>query len=107
MQALAGAGYGVILLNPRGGSGYGQEFVASILNNYGDEDYQDLLNGTDYVLENYPKIDPDRVYVAGGSYGDRKSTRLNSSHVSISYAVFCLKKKNPVKTFYFTKRETT
>src|SRR5699024_12593445 len=26
-------------------------------------------------------------------YGDRKSTRLNSSHVSISYAVFCLKKK--------------
>src|SRR5437868_12977250 len=33
--------------------------------------------------------------VAGASVvGDRKSTRLNSSHVSISYAVFCLKKKN-------------
>src|SRR5207249_6991152 len=30
--------------------------------------------------------------------GDRKSTRLNSSHVSISYAVFCLKKKNNKKT---------
>src|SRR5688500_19323266 len=30
---------------------------------------------------------------AGGS-GDRKSTRLNSSHLVISYAVFCLKKKN-------------
>src|SRR5690625_4768801 len=29
-----------------------------------------------------------------GSTGDRKSTRLNSSHVAISYAVFCLKKKN-------------
>src|SRR5436309_6019591 len=28
-----------------------------------------------------------------GSSGDRKSTRLNSSHVKISYAVFCLKKK--------------
>src|SRR5690625_6586507 len=27
--------------------------------------------------------------------GDRKSTRLNSSHVAISYAVFCLKKKRP------------
>src|SRR5690554_7665648 len=27
--------------------------------------------------------------------GDRKSTRLNSSHVRISYAVFCLEKKNP------------
>src|SRR5436305_11234145 len=29
-----------------------------------------------------------------GAVGDRKSTRLNSSHVRISYAVFCLKKKN-------------
>src|SRR5258707_5562516 len=32
-----------------------------------------------------------QVRVAGG--GDRKSTRLNSSHANISYAVFCLKKK--------------
>src|SRR6266513_5306689 len=31
---------------------------------------------------------------------DRKSTRLNSSHVSISYAVFCLKKKKKTKTVY-------
>src|SRR5207249_9282201 len=31
--------------------------------------------------------------------GDRKSTRLNSSHVSISYAVFCLKKKKKTKTY--------
>src|SRR5437868_8075468 len=30
---------------------------------------------------------------------DRKSTRLNSSHVSISYAVFCLKKKNNIKGY--------
>src|SRR5690625_6706055 len=32
--------------------------------------------------------------VFGHLGGDRKSTRLNSSHVAISYAVFCLKKKN-------------
>src|SRR5207248_8924297 len=31
---------------------------------------------------------------------DRKSTRLNSSHRTISYAVFCLKKKNTIKTEY-------
>src|SRR5690625_4654881 len=31
---------------------------------------------------------------AADEKGDRKSTRLNSSHVAISYAVFCLKKKN-------------
>src|SRR5207249_6287155 len=33
---------------------------------------------------------------------DRKSTRLNSSHVSISYAVFCLKKKNRTRYLYQT-----
>src|SRR3712207_8159321 len=31
-----------------------------------------------------------------GALGDRKSTRLNSSHANISYAVFCLKKKTPL-----------
>src|SRR3712207_7130385 len=31
--------------------------------------------------------------VTAGVFGDRKSTRLNSSHANISYAVFCLKKK--------------
>src|SRR3712207_7801016 len=35
---------------------------------------------------------PDRVVLRGGATGDRKSTRLNSSHANISYAVFCLKK---------------
>src|SRR5438309_5321396 len=33
------------------------------------------------------------LVAAGGDHRDRKSTRLNSSHSSISYAVFCLKKK--------------
>src|SRR5690625_6828916 len=37
----------------------------------------------------------------GGAFaGDRKSTRLNSSHVAISYAVFCLKKKNKTNSEY-------
>src|SRR5437868_10761885 len=35
----------------------------------------------------------DKVYMRNSKISDRKSTRLNSSHVSISYAVFCLKKK--------------
>src|SRR5436309_5863241 len=37
--------------------------------------------------------------------GDRKSTRLNSSHVKISYAVFCLKKKNERVTNHVRKRD--
>src|SRR2546427_8717918 len=46
--------------------------------------------------------EPARVFRfadgAPGGVGDRKSTRLNSSHSQISYAVFCLKKKNRSST---------
>src|SRR3712207_8481120 len=38
----------------------------------------------------------------GEDGGDRKSTRLNSSHANISYAVFCLKKKNTIKENTYT-----
>src|SRR5207253_10974926 len=47
------------------------------------------------------KLRNDRTAVARflreARYGERKSTRLNSSHVAISYAVFCLKKKTKTK----------
>src|SRR5437868_10745140 len=43
------------------------------------------------------RVHDPRAYVLAGLRAlDRKSTRLNSSHVSISYAVFCLKKKNAI-----------
>src|SRR5690348_18123877 len=44
---------------------------------------------------------PHRPDLAGQA-GDRKSTRLNSSHPSISYAVFCLKKKKKTSTINIT-----
>src|SRR5258708_25015610 len=46
-----------------------------------------------------------RRHLAPGRKGDRKSTRLNSSHQIISYAVFCLKKKN--ETLYKRNPMTT
>src|SRR5690606_39864808 len=46
------------------------------------------------VYEDVPLFDQERQYVIQQPpVEDRKSTRLNSSHVKISYAVFCLKKK--------------
>src|SRR5436190_7437572 len=48
------------------------------------------LPNTDWVAENHRCV-PQRWFSATQS--DRKSTRLNSSHTVISYAVFCLKKK--------------
>src|SRR5437867_9601750 len=44
-------------------------------------------------LRDHPGVDVG-ARVEQQSHGDRKSTRLNSSHRTISYAVFCLKKKN-------------
>lgn len=69
MQVHAANGYGVILVNPRGGQGYGQTFVKSILGDYGNKDYQDLLLGVDAVVANHPEIDTNTIHVAGGSYG--------------------------------------
>src|SRR5699024_12393376 len=50
------------------------------------------LTAIDTLL--HEEIKDLRAEVRGVEARDRKSTRLNSSHVSISYAVFCLKKKN-------------
>src|SRR3712207_7568915 len=59
------------------------------------------------------EVDVDRLVVALALAGavvtgvddavvrDRKSTRLNSSHANISYAVFCLKKKKNLSIFYY------
>src|SRR2546430_11587141 len=48
----------------------------------------------------------DRVHHQVGIGVDRKSTRLNSSHSQISYAVFCLKKKNTTDSQHSTYRYT-
>src|SRR3712207_7280369 len=54
----------------------------------------------DYLasLERLRELHVDRIFPGHfrALNGDRKSTRLNSSHANISYAVFCLKKKNPL-----------
>src|SRR3989442_13242222 len=46
-------------------------------------------------LGDFPHARPEHAALSAATWGksDRKSTRLNSSHVRISYAVFCLKKK--------------
>src|SRR2546427_8402779 len=58
----------------------------------GDQAFERGLAGKEYRA--HPTA-PELLQhlVAGGDRGDRKSTRLNSSHSQISYAVFCLKKK--------------
>jgi dipeptidyl aminopeptidase/acylaminoacyl peptidase len=68
MQLYAAAGYLVFYPNPRGSTGYGEEFANLLFHNYPGEDYQDVMDGVDYLLkENL--VDEDQLYVTGGSAG--------------------------------------
>ena len=68
MQLYAAAGYVVLYLNPRGSTGYGQEFANLIHHNYPDKDYDDLMSGVDSLIgRGY--IDTQRLFVTGGSGG--------------------------------------
>src|SRR5690348_17913161 len=55
------------------------------------------VNGDGYLNDRAFVFDPARVADTSVAASDRKSTRLNSSHPSISYAVFCLKKKKKTR----------
>jgi dipeptidyl aminopeptidase/acylaminoacyl peptidase len=68
-QVYAARGYGVLYLNPRGSSGYGQKFSDGTLREWGGGDYRDLMMGVDEALRTRSWIDPERLGVTGGSYG--------------------------------------
>ncbi|HAF71386.1 TPA: hypothetical protein DCL37_08650 [Candidatus Acetothermia bacterium] len=67
-QLYAANGYAVAYLNPRGSDGYSEDF-ADIRKHFGERDYQDIMEGTDWLLNKFPWIDPDRLGVTGISYG--------------------------------------
>jgi dipeptidyl aminopeptidase/acylaminoacyl peptidase len=68
-QVFANAGYAVFMPNPRGSTGYGQQFVNDISGDWGGKAYTDIMNGVAAVLKENPWIDSSRVGAAGASYG--------------------------------------
>lgn len=68
-QAYASAGYAVLMCNPRGSSGYGQEHGRAIKEAMGTLDLQDVLGFLEGALEAHPELDAGRLGVMGGSYG--------------------------------------
>ena len=67
-QILASNGFLVVLSNPRGSSSYGREFTLQVSEDWGGEDYKDLMAVVDTVLER-PYADGDRTGIEGYSYG--------------------------------------
>lgn len=78
-QVYAGAGYGVVAINPRGSSGYGLEHVRAVVGTWQDErspDMRDLLAAVDTAVASQPRLDPDRAGIMGGSYGGLATVRI-------------------------------
>ncbi len=68
-QAYAGAGYGVVMVDFHGSTGYGQAFCDSIRGDWGGKPLVDLQKGLAAALERYPWMDGDRVGALGASFG--------------------------------------
>jgi dipeptidyl aminopeptidase/acylaminoacyl peptidase len=68
-ELLAANGYVVIMINPRGSTGYGQAFVDGVNGDWGGKPYSDLMLGLDYAEKTYPFIDKTRECALGASYG--------------------------------------
>lgn len=67
-QLFAANGYAVLLPNPRGSTGYGQDYCKAIFADWGNKDFQDDMAMVDYAIAQ-GIADPDKLAVGGWSYG--------------------------------------
>lgn len=67
-QLFAANGYVVLMINPRGSSGYGQEFSEILFADWGNKDFEDVNAAVDYAIDREIS-DPEKLGVGGWSYG--------------------------------------
>ncbi|MBL9186183.1 MAG: S9 family peptidase [Opitutaceae bacterium] len=98
-QVFAATGAVVTWVNRHGSTGFGEKFAQSILNEWGDKPFEDIMRSTDFLLKKYPNLDPDRMAAAGASYGgymaawvlghtDRFKAIIDHAGVNNSYAQY-------------------
>jgi len=68
-QLWASAGYGVVMIDFHGSTGYGQQFTQSINQDWGGKPLEDLQKGLDAVVTQQPWLDGDNACALGASYG--------------------------------------
>jgi dipeptidyl aminopeptidase/acylaminoacyl peptidase len=69
LATMASQGYGVLAVNFHGSTGFGARFCDSIRNDWGGKPLEDILRGTDLVLEKFPYLSAERTAALGASYG--------------------------------------
>jgi dipeptidyl aminopeptidase/acylaminoacyl peptidase len=68
-ELMAASGYVVVMVNPRGSTGYGQAFIDGVNGDWGGKAYVDLMKGLDAAEAKFPFIDKSRECALGASYG--------------------------------------
>ncbi|WP_371378437.1 prolyl oligopeptidase family serine peptidase [Thalassotalea aquiviva] len=68
-QLWAAQGYGVVMVDFHGSTGYGQSFTDSISNDWGGKPLEDLQKGIDFIVQDQPWLDRNNACALGASYG--------------------------------------
>ncbi|MBI5424471.1 MAG: S9 family peptidase [Opitutae bacterium] len=98
-HVFAAPGYVVTWVNRHGSTGFGEEFSRSILNQWGEMPFEDIMRSTDFLLDRFKNLDPQRLAAAGASYGgymaawvlghtDRFKAIIDHAGVNSSYAQY-------------------
>ncbi|MGA3127936.1 MAG: S9 family peptidase [Candidatus Korobacteraceae bacterium] len=66
---FAASGYVVVMINPRGSTGYGQQFIDDVNGDWGGRPFDDLMLGLTFAEQKYDFIDKERECALGASYG--------------------------------------
>jgi dipeptidyl aminopeptidase/acylaminoacyl peptidase len=98
-HVLASPGYIVTWVNRHGSTGFGEKFARSILNQWGEMPFEDIMKSADVLLARFPSIDKTKLAAAGASYGgymaawvlghtDRFQCIIDHAGVNDSYSQF-------------------
>lgn len=80
-QVYVGAGYGVVAMNPRGSSGYGDEHMRVPIGRWADDvppDQDDLMKAPFEAAKQFPRLDTERLGIMGGSYGGLSTAMITA-----------------------------
>ncbi|HEV7896887.1 MAG TPA: S9 family peptidase [Planosporangium sp.] len=97
-QVYAGAGYAVVMGNPRGSSGYGEAHGRAVIGDVGEVTAKDVLALLDAALKS-PDLDASRVGVLGGSHGGFMTTWMAAHHGDRFKAAISERAVNAIDSF--------
>jgi dipeptidyl aminopeptidase/acylaminoacyl peptidase len=105
---FASPGYVVAAINFHGSTGYGQAFTDSISGDWGGAPFIDLVKGQQYLVENFPFIDRDKIVAAGASYGGFMVNWIAGHSNEFKYPFRCLVSHDGIfdsRSMYYSTEE--